>query len=97
MTVFQKLMTFQRETEALGQVMGRLSWDQETVMPEGACEQRAEEMGALDGVLHGRRTDPRIGEWLEMAWELLVNRGSGGEVRGRGLLGRSFGSRTRSG
>lgn len=67
MTAFQELMTFQRETEALGQVMGRLSWDQETVMPEGACEQRAEEMGALDGVLHGRRTDPRIGEWLETA------------------------------
>ena len=67
MTAFQNLMAFQRETEALGQVMGRLGWDQETVMPAGAGAQRAEEMGALDGVLHGRRTDPRIGEWLETA------------------------------
>ena len=67
MTAFEELMAFQRETEALGQIMGRLGWDQETMMPEGAAEQRAEEMGALDGVLHGRRTDARIGEWLEAA------------------------------
>ncbi len=67
MSAYDDLMAFQRETEALGQVMGRLGWDQETVMPEGAAEQRAEEMAALDGVLHRRRTDPRIGEWLEQA------------------------------
>ena len=67
MSALTELMTFQRETEALGQVMGRLGWDQETMMPEGAAEQRAEEMAALAGVLHRRRTDPRIGEWLETA------------------------------
>ena len=67
MTAFDDLMAFQRETEALGQVMGRLGWDQETMMPLGAAEQRAEEMAALDGVLHRRRTAPRIGEWLETA------------------------------
>ena len=67
MSAYDDLMAFQRETEALSQVMGRLGWDQETVMPRGAAEQRAEEMAALDGVLHRRRTDPRIGEWLEAA------------------------------
>jgi carboxypeptidase Taq len=67
MTAFQDLMQFQRETEALGQVMGRLGWDQETVMPPGAAEQRSEEMGALETVLHARRTDPRLGEWLAAA------------------------------
>lgn len=67
MNAFEELMAFQRETEALGQVMGRLGWDQETVMPAGAAEQRAEEMAALDSVLHRRHTDPRIGEWLEKA------------------------------
>ena len=67
MSAFADLMTFQRETEALGQVMGRLGWDQETMMPSGAAEQRAEEMAALAGVLHRRRTDPRIGDWLEAA------------------------------
>lgn len=67
MSAYEDLMEFQRETEALGQVMGRLGWDQETVMPPGAAEQRAEEMAALDGVLHARRTDPRIGDWLAAA------------------------------
>ena len=61
------LMAFQRQTEALAGVAGRLGWDQETMMPRGAAEQRGEEMAAMEGILHGRRTDPRVGEWLEQA------------------------------
>ena len=64
MAAYEELMAFQRQTEALGQVMGRLGWDMETMMPEGAAEQRAEEMAAMDGVLHARKTDARVGEWL---------------------------------
>lgn len=67
MSALSELLAYQRETEALSQVMGRLGWDQETVMPRGAAEQRGEEMAALEGVLHARRTDPRIGDWLEAA------------------------------
>lgn len=67
MTAYEDLLKFQRETEALEQIAGRLGWDQETMMPEGATPQRAEEHGAISGVLHGRRTDPRVGEWLAKA------------------------------
>ncbi|MEL6640159.1 MAG: carboxypeptidase M32 [Pseudomonadota bacterium] len=67
MSAYDDLMAFQRETEALSQVAGRLGWDQETMMPEGATEQRAEEHGAMAKVLHARRIDPKIGEWLEAA------------------------------
>ena len=67
MTAYDELMAFQRETEALGQIAGRLGWDQETVMPRGAAEQRAEEMGAIESVLHDRRTDPRVGDLLAAA------------------------------
>jgi carboxypeptidase Taq len=67
MTAYDDLMAFQRQTEALSQVAGRLGWDQETVMPAGAASQRAEEIGALEAVLHARRTDPRITGWLEAA------------------------------
>jgi len=67
LSAFDDLMTFQRETEALGQVAGRLGWDQETMMPEGATPQRAEEHGAMANILHARRIDPRVGEWLETA------------------------------
>ena len=64
---YQDLMAFQRETEALAQISGRLGWDQETMMPRGAAEQRGEEMSAIEGVLHARRTDKRIAEWLDRA------------------------------
>lgn len=67
MTAYDDLMAFQRETEALAQVAGRLGWDQETVMPRGGAEQRAEETGAMEGVLHARRTDPRLADWLAKA------------------------------
>ena len=64
MAAFDDLMAYNRDTQALGQIMGRLGWDQETVMPRGAAPQRGEEMAALEGVLHARRMDPRVGDWL---------------------------------
>lgn len=67
MSAYDDLMAFQRETEALGQIAGRLGWDQETMMPRGAAEQRGEEMAAIEGVLHARRTDPKVGDWLAAA------------------------------
>lgn len=67
MTAFAELMEFQRTTEALAQIAGRLGWDQETVMPRGAADQRGEEMAAIESVLHARRTDPRIADWLDRA------------------------------
>ena len=67
MSAMDDLTAFQRQTEALAQVMGRLSWDQETMMPEGAVAQRGEELAALEGVLHSRRVDARVADWLEAA------------------------------
>jgi len=67
MSAYKDLMAFQRQTEALAQVAGRLGWDQETVMPRGAAEQRGDEMAAMEGVLHARRSDPRIADWLARA------------------------------
>ncbi len=67
MGAFEELMAWARQTRALAQVAGRLAWDQETMMPRGAAEQRAEEAGAMEAVLHARRSDPRVGAWLEAA------------------------------
>lgn len=67
MTAFNDLLAFQHQTEALSSVAERLGWDQETVMPRGATEQRSEELAAMEEMLHERRTDPRIGEWLAAA------------------------------
>jgi carboxypeptidase Taq len=65
MSAYAALMKFQRETAALQAVAARTGWDQETMMPKGAAQQRGEEMAALEAVLHARKTDPRVGEWLE--------------------------------
>ena len=67
MSAYQDLMVFQRETEALSQVAGRLGWDQETMMPRDAAPQRGEEMAAMETVLHARRTDPQVADWLAKA------------------------------
>jgi carboxypeptidase Taq len=67
MTAFDQLMAFQRDTSALGQIAGRLGWDQETVMPRGAAGQRGQEMAAIEAVLHARKSDPRVADWLEAA------------------------------
>ncbi len=67
MRAYENLMLHARDTAALKQVLGRLGWDQETVMPRGAAPQRAEEMAALDRVLHARKVDPQVADWLEAA------------------------------
>ncbi|WP_223421232.1 carboxypeptidase M32 [Tateyamaria pelophila] len=64
MNAYEELMAYEHETQALGQIAGRLGWDQETMMPRGAATQRGEEMAAIEAVLHARRTDPRVGDWL---------------------------------
>lgn len=64
MTAYDALMTYTRETQALAQIAGRLDWDQETMMPRGAAPQRGEECAAIAGVLHARRVDPQVAEWL---------------------------------
>ncbi|GHC62935.1 carboxypeptidase M32 [Neogemmobacter tilapiae] len=64
MTVYDQLMAHERQTQLLASVAERLGWDQETMMPPGAADQRGDEMAALELVLHARRTDPQIGEWL---------------------------------
>ncbi|MBV2360807.1 carboxypeptidase M32 [Thalassococcus sp. CAU 1522] len=67
MSAYDELMAYQRETAALAEVAGRLSWDQETMMPRGAADQRGEEMAAMETVLHARRTDARVADWLDRA------------------------------
>ena len=63
-TAYAELMAYQRQTEALGKVAERLGWDQETMMPRGAADQRGIEMAAMEGVLHARRSHPQIAQWL---------------------------------
>lgn len=67
MSAFDELIAHARETVALGQVAGRLGWDQETMMPPGAAPQRAEESAAMSSVLHARNCNPKVADWLDAA------------------------------
>ena len=48
-------------------VIGLLSWDQETYMPAGGAEGRAYHLAAMQALVHERLSDPRLGEWLDVA------------------------------
>ncbi|MEK9628936.1 MAG: carboxypeptidase M32, partial [Nitrospinota bacterium] len=62
---YQKLVQRLEENSRLGGIMGILHWDQEVIMPSGAAESRAKQMGVLAGIIHEKSTDPAIGELLE--------------------------------
>ncbi len=61
---FDALAAHLRQTVALEQVAGLLSWDQEAVMPKNGAAQRAEQAGAMAAVIHARKADPRIPDWI---------------------------------
>ncbi len=62
---YQKLVERLEETSRLGGIMGILHWDQEVIMPSGAAESRAKQMGVLAGIIHEKSTDPEIGKLLD--------------------------------
>ena len=59
-SAYTALIDHTRQTLALEQAAGLLSWDQETMMPPDGTGQRAEQAAAMKAAVHARRTDPRI-------------------------------------
>lgn len=62
---YDQLLSHLRETAVLESVSATLGWDQETMLPDGGAPLRADQMAMLSSLVHERRTDPRVGEWLE--------------------------------
>jgi len=62
--LFDQLCHNLRETSLLVAAEMALGWDERTMMPGEAAEFRAEQMTLLSGMIHQRRTDPRLGDWL---------------------------------
>lgn len=59
------LTAFVRETALLQSTKELLEWDERTMLPREAGAYRAEQITLLAGLIHRRRTDPRVGEWLQ--------------------------------
>ena len=54
-----------KENSRLGGIMGILHWDQEVIMPTGASESRAQQIGTLAGIMHEKTTHPEVGKLLD--------------------------------
>ncbi len=56
-----ELLGLMREIADLGALGSLAGWDQNTALPDGAGEIRGQQLATLQGVMHDRMTNPRIG------------------------------------
>ncbi|HET8727735.1 MAG TPA: carboxypeptidase M32, partial [Alphaproteobacteria bacterium] len=67
MSAYQELTRRFSRITSLDNALGILQWDQETTMPEGAADVRAEAMATLSVLRHEMLVDARLGDWLDEA------------------------------
>lgn len=73
------------ETFLLTSAAAILSWDQETGMPPGGADQRADQLALLARLAHERTVDPRVAGWLAACEDdagLLQDPAAAANVRG---------------
>ena len=61
---YDELVALQRDVALLGASRALLAWDQETFMPPGGGDLRADQLALLARLQHERATAPRVGELL---------------------------------
>jgi carboxypeptidase Taq len=94
--LYDQLCHHTRETALLAAAESALAWDERTMMPPEAAEYRAEQLTLLAGMIHARRTDPRLGDWLaELAASPLAADPHGDTGTTIRQLKRDFDKRTR--
>lgn len=68
--LYSQLVEKIREAELLNSCVSLLSWDEQTCLPIKGGEWRSRQLSLLAGLVHEKKTDPRVGELLQE----LVNR-----------------------
>lgn len=66
-TPYQQLERRFHRIKTVGDASGILSWDYQTMMPEGAGERRGEQLATLSVICHELLTAPDVGDWLAAA------------------------------
>ncbi len=66
-----ELLEHVREISAIGELGALTGWDQNTIMPEGASEVRGAQMAVVQGLLHERWTNPKLGSLLSALEEVV--------------------------
>jgi carboxypeptidase Taq len=61
---YAELLEYLKQTDLLASCSRVLGWDEQTYMPAGGAEHRANQLGLLAGLVHERATAPRVGELL---------------------------------
>ncbi|NRA57847.1 MAG: carboxypeptidase M32 [Phycisphaerales bacterium] len=64
MSKYADLCAYGRKGATLGSIGALLGWDQETYMPRGGGEARAEQMALLAGMMHERKTAKEFGDLI---------------------------------
>jgi carboxypeptidase Taq len=64
---YDRLIAYLKESDHIQAAARLLQWDQETGMPSGGQEARAEVLSTLAGLSHQRATSPHLREFLEFA------------------------------
>src|SRR4051812_24427554 len=72
-TAFKQLVEHSRETAMLNSIESLLGWDERTMLPAAGGDYRAEQMTLLAGMLHHRRTDPKVGQWLDILTQVKLD------------------------
>ncbi|MDR0589717.1 MAG: carboxypeptidase M32 [Spirochaetaceae bacterium] len=63
-TLLDQLHAIDRECQCLEKTGALLQWDQETQLPPGGVEERAEQIALIQSLWHGKLTDPQTGRLL---------------------------------
>lgn len=61
---YSELLSHLQSTALLGSCSAVLGWDEQTYLPSGGSEHRANQLAMLAGITHQRATHPRIAELL---------------------------------
>ncbi|MFN0197062.1 MAG: carboxypeptidase M32 [Planctomycetaceae bacterium] len=62
--LYQELIDVLKQVALLSSCANVLGWDEQTYLPPGGAEHRANQLSLLAGIIHERATSPRIGEIL---------------------------------
>lgn len=65
MKAIERLRALDVEANVVEHIGALLGWDQETYMPPGAIDERAEQLALIESLHHEKVTSPEIGELLE--------------------------------
>jgi len=71
--ILEKILAHVRQTASLQSTMSMLEWDQNTGLPPNAAQYRAEQLTLLAGMVHQRRVDPHLGQWIAQLSDSLTS------------------------